>query len=107
MRLDAIIQAGDPPNHVRGARIVVDGAWVEDGLRGRRTVFHAGETTVEIEVRGDFIVDCNGQPVDTNAVGLLSSPTGNGSPGGTFFSSFRVATHEPDRSSSKESPDRH
>lgn len=105
--LEMITKAGDPPNHVRGAKIVVDGAWVEDGLRGRRSVFLAGETTVEIEVRGDLIIDCNGQPVDANAVGLLAYPTGNGSPGGTFFSSFRVAAPEPDRPSSKESTDRH
>lgn len=105
--LEMITKAGDPPNHVRGAKIVVDGAWVEDGLRGRRSVFLAGETTVEIEVRGDLIIDCNGQPVDANALGLLAYPTGNGSPGGTFFSSFRVAAPEPDRPSSKESTDRY
>jgi hypothetical protein len=84
-------EAGDPGDHVRGARIVVDGAWVEDGVRGRRTLFLDGETRVEIEVRGDFILDCNGQPVDANAVGLSPSPTGNGGPGGTFLSTFRVA----------------
>jgi hypothetical protein len=81
---------GDPANHVRGATLVVDGAWVEDGLRGRRSVFLAGETRVEIEVRGDFIVDCNGQTVDANVRGLCGVPSGNGAPGGTFLSSFGV-----------------
>ena len=47
-------------------------------------------SAVEIEVRGDFIVDCNGQTVDANAVGLSPAPTGNGTPGGTFLSSFHV-----------------
>jgi len=45
---------------------------------------------VEIEVRGDFIIDCNGQAVDANAVGLSPGPTGNGTPGGTFVSRFKV-----------------
>jgi hypothetical protein len=76
---------------VRRATIVVGGAWVEDGLRGRSTVFLETATYVEIEVRGDFIVDCNGLAVDANAVGLSPGPTGNGTPGGTFVSSFRVA----------------
>ena len=75
---------------VRRAAIVVGGAWVEDGLRGRSTVFLDSATYVEIEVRGDFIIDCNGQAVDANAVGLSPVPTGNGTPGGTFVSSFRV-----------------
>ena len=94
VRVDTTVvppETGDPGNHVRGARIVVDGAWVEDGVRGRRSVFLDSEVWVEIEVRGDFIIDCNGQPVDANAHGLSTAPTGNGAPGGTFLSSFRVA----------------
>jgi len=83
-------EQGDPGGHVRGARIVVDGAWVEDGVRGRRSIFLGSETRVELEVRGDFIIDCNGQAVDANAVGLISVPTGNGTPGGTFLSTFCV-----------------
>ena len=81
----------DPPGHVRGARIVVDGSWVEDAVRGRRSLFLGSETRIEFEVRGDFIVDCNGQTVDTNAVGLSPSPTGNGTPGDRFLSTFTVA----------------
>ena len=81
----------DPEDHVRGATIVVDGAWVEDGVRGRRSLFLGSEARVELEVRGDFIIDCNGQTVDANAVGLSPIPTGNGTPGGTFLSTVRVA----------------
>jgi hypothetical protein len=82
----------DPAGHVRGAKLVVDGAWLEDGVRGRRSLFLDCDTLrVEIEVRGDFIVDCNGQAVDANASGLSPAPTGNGTPGGTFLSTFRVA----------------
>ncbi len=85
-------QTGDPPGHVSEARIVVKGKWVEDGVK-EQTVFSRDrdEILVEVEVRGDFIVDCNGQAVDANAVGLSPFPSGNGTPGGTFLSSFRVA----------------
>ena len=89
-------QPGDPLDHVRSARFVVDGAWVEDGVRGRRTIFQDGKARIEIEVRGDFIIDCNGQAVDANAVGLSPSPTGNGTPGGTFLSTFRVKRAQRD-----------
>jgi hypothetical protein len=85
----------DPIDHVRGAKIVVAGDWVEDGLRGRGSVFNDYETRVEIEVRGDFIVDCNGQTVDANTIGLSSVPTGNGTPGGVFLSTFLVAQRAP------------
>jgi hypothetical protein len=75
---------------IYGARIVVDGPWLEDAVRGSRTKFQEGDTRVEIEVRGDFIIDCNGQAVDANAVGCSLVPTGNGTPGGTFLSTFCV-----------------
>ena len=83
-------EPGDPPDHVRGAAIVVDGPWLDDAVRGRRTIFYGGETRIEIEVRGNFIVDCNGQTVDANSFGLSRVPTGNATPGGTFLSTFRV-----------------
>lgn len=92
-------EPGDPADCVRGARVVVDGSWIEDGVRGRRSIFLGAETRIEIEVRGDFIIDCNGQPVDANALGLSTVRTGNGTPGGTFLSGFRVAAarEEQDR----------
>ena len=82
-------EPGDPAGTVRGARLVVDGGWAEDALWGRGSVFH-GHTRVEIEIRGDFILDCNGQPIDADAVGRAPVPTGNGSPGGLFLSTFQV-----------------
>jgi hypothetical protein len=84
------LSPSDPAGCVLGARIIVDGAWVEDGLRGRRSIFLDSETRVEIEIRGDFIVDCNGQTVDGNALGLSPGPTGNRNAGGTFISTFSV-----------------
>jgi hypothetical protein len=90
-------EAGDPEGYVRSARIVVDGPWLGDAVGGRRTIFLGGVTWVEFEVRGDFIVDCNGQTVDANAVGLSPVPTGNGTPGGTFLSTFSVDTALPEK----------
>jgi hypothetical protein len=56
---------------------------------------------VEIEVRGDLIIDCNGQTVDANPAGPVGTPSGNGAPGGTFLSSFIVAQRDTkDRSPS-------
>ena len=89
-------EADDPADHVRGARIVVDGSWVEDAVRGRRSLFLGSETRIEFEVRGDFIVDCNGQTVDANSVGLSPAPTGNGTPGDSFLSTFLVAPARED-----------
>jgi hypothetical protein len=76
---------------VMGGAIVVQGSWLEDAVRGRQTRFIGAEASVAIEIRGDFILDCNGQAVDANALGLYPHPSGNGTPGGTFLSTFRVA----------------
>lgn len=90
-------QPGDPPDHVHGAAIVIDGKWFRDGLRGDHSIFVGAKTRVEIEVRGDLIIDCNGQTVDANSFGLFRAPTGNATAGGTFLSTFRVdaAPYEP------------
>jgi hypothetical protein len=72
------------------ARLVVDAAWISEAIRGRRVMFDEHIARVEIEMRGDFILDCNGQAVDANAVGLAPYPTGNGTPGDTFISTFQV-----------------
>jgi hypothetical protein len=83
------------PGLITRATLVVDAGWVSDAIESRKNIFNEHEGLVEIEVRGDFIVDCNGQTVDANAIGLSASPTGNGTPGGTFLSSFRVHEREP------------
>ena len=83
-----------PAGFVTRATFVVDGRWLYDAVKGSKTVFDEDPTTVEIEIRGDLIVDCNGQPIDGNAIGLSAAPTGNGTPGGTFFSSFQVQARD-------------
>jgi hypothetical protein len=90
IRLEPITLRNDPAHLVRGARLVVDGGWVEDALRGRGSVFREN-TWIEIAIHGDFILDCNGQPVDANAIGLHGVVSGNGTPGDTFHSRFPVA----------------
>jgi hypothetical protein len=86
------------PEWVTGFRFVVDGGWLDDGVDGRDTVFDEDPTQVEIEIRTDFIADCNGQAVDGNPCGLSPAPTGKGVPGGGLLSTFVVA--KPQRAKS-------
>jgi hypothetical protein len=65
-----------------------DPEWIMDEVVSARSAFNGG-ALVEIEVRGDFILDTCGQAVDANAIGR-GLPSGSGSPGGVFLSSFRV-----------------
>ena len=83
-------QKNDPIDHVRSATVIVDGTWLGDAVRGGYSYFQDCEAWIEIEVRGDFMVDCNGQAVDANAIGCTSHSKGNGTPGGSFVSTFRV-----------------
>lgn len=71
--------------------LCVDPDWCNDEIWDRTSIFRHNEVRVEIEIRGDLILDCHGQAVDANAVGLQAVPTGNGTPGGTYLSTFRVA----------------
>jgi hypothetical protein len=88
--IDATDAPGKPGDLVTHATVVVDGRWLYDAVKGSETLFDKGPVTVEIEIRGDLILDCNGQAVDANTHGLSPAPSGNGTPGGTFFSRFRV-----------------
>jgi len=83
------------------ATLVVRSRWVKDAIFGSETRFDSAYgAMVEMEIRGDYIVDCNGQTVDANAVGRHAAPTGNGTPGGTHLTTFNVLTREvtPDSS---------
>jgi len=87
--------SGVPSGLVTRATIVVDADWVRDATVSRKTIFNHDEALVEIEVFGDYIVDCNGQTVDANVRGLCAVPSGNGTPGGTLRSNFRVEVRDP------------
>jgi hypothetical protein len=87
-RLHYFDLSGDGDELAGGAALVVNWGWVADALRGMETEFDRPGVKVEIEIYGDFILDCNGQAVDADARGLSPFPSGNGTPGGTFRSTF-------------------
>jgi hypothetical protein len=92
--VDTSAPSGTPAGFVTRATLVVDAGWVDDAIESRKTIFNQDAAAVEIEIRGDFIVDCNGQTIDANASGLSPAPTGNGTPGGTFLSTFHVQARD-------------
>jgi hypothetical protein len=67
-----------------------NGDWISDEIKSKKTKFNGEDVRIEIEIRGDYIIDCNGQCVDANPRGLLAAPTGNGTPGGTYLSTFML-----------------
>ncbi|GAB3374114.1 hypothetical protein GCM10027431_26420 [Lysobacter rhizosphaerae] len=80
-------------------QVAVSRRWARDEIeKGGESQLSERDFVVEIEVRGDLIIDCSGQSVDANAVGLQAPSdaeqakvtSGNGTPGGTFLSSFKV-----------------
>ena len=81
----------DPPGFASKATILIATNWLSDAIRDDDHMFARGATRVEIEVRGDLIIDCLGQQVDANARGRVPVPSGNGSPGGTYLSTFSVS----------------
>lgn len=90
-------QDGDPPDTTRGFRPMVSWQFWDGEINPDAVSGFERPTIVEIEVRGDFILDWRGQSVDANRVGRHRWPTGNGTPGGSFLSSFTVqrAAGEP------------
>lgn len=72
--------------------IGVESAWITEEVKAKSSAMNGGGFAVEIEIRCDLIEDCSGVPVDGNARGMGLVPSGNGTPGGTHFSCFRVAT---------------
>ncbi len=81
------------------ARILVNAHWAKGAL-DNISVFGSGVTRFEIQVRGDYLLDCNGQTVDANARGLMAAPTGNGTPGDTYLSTFLIDRRESPKDSS-------
>ena len=91
-----------PSGTTNQMRVKVRPEWIRDEIEyGRESWLSQRDFRIEIEIYGDYILDCHGQAIDANPVGLRSAPTGNGSPGGTFRSTFRVehkhrGAHRPD-----------
>ena len=82
---------GDPEGSTRRVTVEVSRAWARDEIWTRTALIRPARSRAEIEVRGDFIIDCKGQALDANAVGLRPAPSGNGSPGGTYLSTFYIS----------------
>jgi len=73
------------------ARLTIRPRWWDDEIQpGEDSWMTQREFTVEIEIRGDLILDCHHQAIDGNAIGMRPVPSGNGTPGGTYLSRFRV-----------------
>lgn len=83
---------GDPPASTRSATLVFRKEWTVGELANDKiySLFSHGSSLVEIEVRTGFILDMWGQAVDGSPIGARAAPTGNGSPGGRYLSTFRV-----------------
>lgn len=86
----------DPPGTARGAVVQVSAPWVYDELSNRNTLLRWQTSRVEIHIRGDLILDARGQAIDANALGMRPTPSGNGTPGGTFVSVFTIAPDPKD-----------
>jgi hypothetical protein len=91
---------GDPKGTTREICLAVDAAWHQEAV-SKASKFRKEGAIVEIEIRGDFILDCNRIPVDANARGFALRQKngktlqagGNGTPGGSFLSVFRINTY--------------
>jgi hypothetical protein len=96
---------GDPPGTTRGFRLMVQHEyWQGEIGRGARSGFRM-PTQVEIRIHGSAIIDWAGRAVDADSLGR-HLPSGNGSPGGEFVSSWRVRRHGPHIPPLGEIPDR-
>jgi len=89
--VDIITTPHSLPGMTESMTLKVSAKWLREEVQGDvESWFSSRQFAVEIEVRGDFILDCHWQAVDANAVGRRAAPSGNGTPGGTFLSHFRV-----------------
>src|SRR5262249_9699300 len=80
-------------------RLIVRKKWIHDEIEEDDESWLSGrDFSVEIEIGGDLILDCQGQAVDGNAIGTKPAPSGNDTPGGTFLSTFRVTAKPVDSS---------
>lgn len=90
-RLDLTPHGKVPPGTTDQLRIYVPGDWIGDEIEKERSSWLTDRGfEIEIEIFGDGILDCHHQPIDADAIGVEPTPSGNGTPGGTYRSAFRV-----------------
>jgi len=91
-------EPGDPDGTTRQVTLSVRRSWLRE-IHNRPNKFGQEGAIVQIEIRGDYILDCHGRPIDANANGFAlfdagdgqpPRPSGNGTRGGVFLSVFRV-----------------
>jgi hypothetical protein len=90
VRLDYTPSGPVPAGTTDQFRIHVSTDWIGDEISGRSTWLTWDGFAVEIDIFGDGILNCHRVPIDGEALGVDASPSGNGTPGGTYRSSFRV-----------------
>jgi hypothetical protein len=81
----------DPVDTTREVSLVFDADWLKDEFVNKWGKFRDGPTTVELRVFGDLLRGCNGQAVDADGLIANGERSGDGTPGGTLFTVFRVA----------------
>jgi hypothetical protein len=86
---------GDPPGTTRGFRPMVRHQFWQGELGPGAASSFSRKTLVEVRIHGDLIIDWAGQAIDGNSIGHRL-PSGNGSPGGMFLSSWRVVPRNAD-----------
>ena len=79
-----------PAGTTNQLQIYVDPDWVNDEISGNSSWLTWDVFEIEIELYGDGILDCHRLAIDGEAIGIDAVPSGNGSPGGTYRSCFRV-----------------
>ncbi|MFN7397660.1 MAG: hypothetical protein ACK5SX_01025 [Sandaracinobacter sp.] len=82
---------GDPAGTTRGFAVLTDSAFYAGEIVREDVSGFDDPTVVEIEIRADWIIDCNGQEV---AGGGRSLPSTGSVPGGRFLSSFTVVPNK-------------
>jgi hypothetical protein len=96
-RIDKTPTREMPEGHTDQVQLYVSHRWYADEIKQDSHSWLSGRGfALEIEIHGDLILDCHCQAVDANAVGLDAAPTGNGTPGGTYRSSFWVKPRRDD-----------
>jgi hypothetical protein len=87
-----------PPGTTNQLRVKVKPRWIRDELdRDDESWLTERQFEVEVTIMGDTILDCHDHGIDANVRGKTVVPSGNGTPGGTFVSSFRVSPKPLDK----------
>ena len=85
---------GDPPGTTRGFRLLFPAAFWNGEIRQGMPSRLNSPTRVRLTIDGNAIIDWQGLPIDADSI-AYRLPSGNGVPGGTFVSTWRVRARGP------------